>query len=167
MAGEVLSKAYQELLKDLKQRIRTARVRAALMVNRELVLLYWHIGQAILRRQAKEGWGAKVIDRLAEDRRQEFPDMKGFSPRNPKYMRAFAEAYSDEQFVQQVAAQTRFIGTATCSPRVAMSAGRYGRTMASLSRRRYSSSWPTCVSRPRRRERWTRPSPATSPTWGS
>lgn len=69
MGGEVLSKAYQELLEDLKQRIRTARVRAALMVNRELVLLYWQIGQAILQRQAKEGWGAKVIDRLAEDLR--------------------------------------------------------------------------------------------------
>ncbi|MDI7247568.1 MAG: PDDEXK nuclease domain-containing protein [Bacillota bacterium] len=104
MAGEVLSKAYQELLEDLKQRIRTARVRAALMVNRELVLLYWQIGQTILHRQAKEGWGARVIDRLAEDLRQDFPDMRGFSPRNLKYMRAFAEAYSDEQFVQQVAA---------------------------------------------------------------
>lgn len=78
MAGEVLPKAYQDLLEDPKQRIRTARVRAALMVNRELVLLYWQIGQAILQHQAKEGWGARVIDRLAEDLRQEFPDMRGF-----------------------------------------------------------------------------------------
>ena len=96
---------YPELLEQLKQRIRTAQVRAALSVNRELVLLYWHIGHEILARQQSSGWGAKVIDRLSSDLRREFPEMKGFSPRNLKYMRAFAEAWPDEQIVQQVAAQ--------------------------------------------------------------
>ena len=62
-------------------------------------------GRSILRRQGEEGWGAKVIDRLSVDLRREFPEMKGFSPRNLKYMRAFAEAYSDETFVQEVLAQ--------------------------------------------------------------
>src|SRR4030066_1752721 len=96
---------YAELLNTLKERIRKAQIRAALSVNRELVLLYWHIGQEILTRQAKENWGSKVIDRLAADLRREFPDMKGFSARNLKYMRASAEAWPEEEFVQQLAAQ--------------------------------------------------------------
>ncbi len=100
-----LSAGYAQLLENLRQRIRQAQVRAALSVNRELVLLYWHIGREILQRQAQEDWGAKVIDRLAQDLTQEFPEMKGFSPRNLKYMRAFAEAWPDEQIVQQLVAQ--------------------------------------------------------------
>lgn len=63
------------------------------------------MGRSILRRQGEEGWGAKVIDRLSGDLCREFPEMKGFSPRNLKYMRAFAEAWEDDGFVQQVAAQ--------------------------------------------------------------
>jgi predicted nuclease of restriction endonuclease-like (RecB) superfamily len=73
---------YDTFLHDLKTGIRTARTRAALAVNRELVLLYWQIGRDILERQSREGWGAKVIDRLARDLRNEFPHMKGFSPRS-------------------------------------------------------------------------------------
>jgi predicted nuclease of restriction endonuclease-like (RecB) superfamily len=96
---------YPELLEDLKGRVRTARVRAAVSVNRELVLLYWEIGRSILERQQREGWGAKVIDRLADDLRREFPEMKGFSGRNLKYMKTFGEAYPDGQFVQEVLAQ--------------------------------------------------------------
>ena len=69
------------------------------------VLLYWQIGRDILARQAQQGWGAKVIERLAHDLRAAFPEMKGFSPRNLKYMRAFAEAWPDESFVQEVLAQ--------------------------------------------------------------
>jgi predicted nuclease of restriction endonuclease-like (RecB) superfamily len=96
---------YAELLRSLKERIRSAQVKAALSVNRELILLYWQIGREILSRQTSENWGAKVIDRLAADLKNEFTEMKGFSTRNLKYMRAFAEAYPDEQFVQQVVAQ--------------------------------------------------------------
>ncbi len=96
---------YDHFLHDLKTRIRAARTRAALAVNNELILLYWQIGRDILERQEREGWGAKVIERLANDLRHEFPDMKGFSPRNLKYMRKFAESWPDEQFVQQVVAQ--------------------------------------------------------------
>jgi predicted nuclease of restriction endonuclease-like (RecB) superfamily len=96
---------YDEFLRDLKQRIRTAQVSAVLSVNRELVLLYWHIGHEILERQARAGWGAKIIERLASDLRREFPDMKGFSRTNLLYMRAFAEAWPDEPFVQQVVGQ--------------------------------------------------------------
>ena len=96
---------YEKFLGELKQRIRTAQVRAGLAVNRELVLLYWGIGRDILERQEKQGWGAKVIDTLARDLGRDFPDMTGFSARNLKYMRAFAEAWPDEQIVQGSLAQ--------------------------------------------------------------
>jgi len=96
---------YADWLTDLKGRIHSAQQRATLAVNRELVLLYWQIGRDILARQAEQGWGAKVIERLAHDLRTAFPDMKGFSPRNLKYMRAFAEAWPEAEFVQQAAAQ--------------------------------------------------------------
>jgi len=96
---------YAAWLAELKAAIRTARLKAGLAVNRELALLYWRIGKEILERQAAQGWGAKVIDQLARDLRAEFPDMRGLSPRNMKYMRAFAEAWPEEEFVQQAAAQ--------------------------------------------------------------
>ena len=73
---------YAEWLLALKTRIHTAQQRAALAVNRELVLLYWQIGCDILARQAEQGWGAKVIERLAHDLRSAFPEMKGFSRAN-------------------------------------------------------------------------------------
>jgi predicted nuclease of restriction endonuclease-like (RecB) superfamily len=96
---------YGDWLTDLKLRIHSAQQRATLAVNQELVLLYWQIGHDILTRQASQGWGAKVIERLAQDLRAAFPEMKGFSPRNLKYMRAFAQAWPDLEFVQQAAAQ--------------------------------------------------------------
>jgi len=100
-----LPRTYERLLEDIKGRVRAAQVRAGLAVNRELVLVYWHIGHRILQAQRREGWGTRVIDRLAEDLGQAFPDMRGFSTRNLKYMRAFAEAWPEEPFVQQLAAQ--------------------------------------------------------------
>lgn len=96
---------YTAFLRSLKERIRQAQIKAALAVNNELILLYWQMGREILNRQQQEGWGTKVIDRLAQDLKREFPNLGGFSPRNLKYMRAFAEAYPDEQIVQRVAAQ--------------------------------------------------------------
>lgn len=96
---------YTDWLLELKTRIHTAQQQATLAVNRELVLLYWQIGRDILARQAEQGWGAKVIERLAHDLRAAFPEMKGFSPRNLKYMRAFAEAWPEAEFVQAVLAQ--------------------------------------------------------------
>jgi predicted nuclease of restriction endonuclease-like (RecB) superfamily len=92
---------HAELLTSLKQRIREAQVRAAVSVNRALVVLYWQIGREILQRQEHEGWGTKVIDRLARDLRATFPEMKGFSPRNLKYMRTLAATYPDEVLVQR------------------------------------------------------------------
>ena len=72
---------YSEFLKEIKERIQTAQVRASLAVNRELVTLYWEIGRSIVERQEKEGWGAKVIGQLSMDLSQSFPGVQGFSPR--------------------------------------------------------------------------------------
>ncbi len=77
---------YIALLDGLKKRIRSAQVRAALAVNQELILLYWQIGQEILAKKQQEGWGSKVVDRLAKDLRRGFRDMKGFSRSNRSYV---------------------------------------------------------------------------------
>ncbi len=96
---------YADWLAELKTRIHTAQHQAARAANRELVLLYWQIGRDILARQATQGWGAKVIERLAQDLRAAFPDMRGFSRANLMYMRAFAEAWPDAAIVQQAVGQ--------------------------------------------------------------
>jgi len=96
---------YAPLLADIKARVQLARVKAGLAANRELLALYWDIGRLILDRQRREGWGAKVIDRLALDLQRAFPGQQGFSPRNLKYMRAFAEAWPETLIVQQAGAQ--------------------------------------------------------------
>ena len=91
----VLPTDYAPLLAEIKARIRTAQVKAALAANAELVLLYWQMGQRIAEMQAKEGWGAGVIPRLAADLHAEFPEMRGFSERNLKRMIAFYREYRD------------------------------------------------------------------------
>ncbi|WP_395675190.1 YhcG family protein [Inquilinus sp.] len=96
---------YTSLLRELKERIRSARLRTAVAVNQSLVMLYWSLGRDILARQTAEGWGTRVIERLSADLRRDFPEMQGLSPRNLKYMRAFAEAYPDPEIVQQLVAQ--------------------------------------------------------------
>lgn len=104
-ASGILPTGYAEILTDLKARIARERVRVVMSANAAMVLLYWDIGQVILQRQRVEGWGAKVVDRLSADLREAFPDMKGLSPRNLKYMRTFAEAWPDRAIVQEVLAQ--------------------------------------------------------------
>jgi predicted nuclease of restriction endonuclease-like (RecB) superfamily len=101
----VLPKSYATLLNALKERIRAAQLRATVSVNHELIHLYWNIGRDVLERQEKEGWGSKVVQRLAKDLNKEFPGMAGLSERNLKYMRALAEAYPDGSIVQQAVAQ--------------------------------------------------------------
>ena len=104
-AADIDPQSYAAFVGDLKQRIIEARHRASLSVNREMILLYWTIGRDILTRQVREGWGAKVVDRLAGDLRQAFPEMTGLSSRNLKYMRALADAWSDPEIVQRIVAQ--------------------------------------------------------------
>jgi predicted nuclease of restriction endonuclease-like (RecB) superfamily len=96
---------YADWLSNLKQRIQGARQRALLAVNDTQIRLYHDIGREILDRQNRQGWGAKVIERLSADLRSTFPEMKGFSSRNLKYMKAFAQECPDLQIGQQSAAQ--------------------------------------------------------------
>jgi len=103
--SSIAPQGYREFLHGLKLRIQQAQLKATLAVNRELILLYWQIGRDILERQERAGWGARIVERLAQDLHREFPDVRGFSPRNFKYMRAFAEAWPDEAIVQQLVAQ--------------------------------------------------------------
>ena len=104
LEGE-LPKSYDAAFAAIKERIRTERQRIIMAANAAMVMLYWDIGTMILDRQRQEGWGAKVIDRLSYDLREAFPSMQGLSPRNLKYMRSFATAWPEREFVQQVAAQ--------------------------------------------------------------
>ena len=103
---------YAGLLEQVKVRVRTSRVQAARAVNTELVGLYWQIGRSILDRQESEGWGSKVIGRLAADLRAEFPGMRGLSQRSLVYMRTFAGAF-EAPIAQQAAAQLPW-GTSWC-----------------------------------------------------
>ncbi len=103
--SSLLPAGYAEWLVELKTRVRSAQLKAAVSVNVEMIQLYWDIGRAIVERQSAMGWGAKVIDRLGEDLQREFPGQSGFSARNLKYMRSFAEAWPGDSIVQQPAAQ--------------------------------------------------------------
>jgi len=105
MIKNIISEEYNQLLSELKARVASSRYKAALCVNKELIVLYHHIGTQILASQATQGWGGKVVDQLSRDLGTEFPEMKGFSIRNLKYMRKFAQEYPDVIFVQEVLAQ--------------------------------------------------------------
>jgi predicted nuclease of restriction endonuclease-like (RecB) superfamily len=105
MSKNVINSEYHVLLEDLKKHVYAARYKAILQVNKELILLYHHIGAQILQSQAKQGWGAKVIEQLSKDLRLEFPEMKGFSPQNLKYMRRFAQEYNVDEISQQAVDQ--------------------------------------------------------------
>jgi predicted nuclease of restriction endonuclease-like (RecB) superfamily len=96
---------YAAMLADLKQRIHQERLRVVLASNAAMVFLYWDIGRRIMGKQKSEGWGARVIDRLAADLRAAFPEMRGFSPRNLKYMRRFAAEWPERSIVQAPLAQ--------------------------------------------------------------
>ena len=96
---------YESFFKNLKERIINERLKTVLSANTTMIMLYWEIGQSILLRQQSEGWGAKIIDRLSHDLKAAFPDMSGFSPRNLKYMRKFAQAWPDREIVQRTVAQ--------------------------------------------------------------
>ena len=101
--ASVVPAGYADLLEQVKGEVAAARVRAARVVNTELVVLYWRIGTLIRRRRQAEGWGSRVVARLAEDLRAEFPAMRGFSPRNLVYMQTLASVVGSEIAQQPVA----------------------------------------------------------------
>lgn len=100
---------YSAWLKELKVKIRSTQIRAALAASRELLLFYWELGGDISRKLEETNWGAKVIDQLAKDLRSEFPDIRGFSRRNLYYTKKFYEVFSsfpdDTQIVPRSGAQ--------------------------------------------------------------
>ena len=103
--GTIITNEYAEFIETLKADIQKSQIKAALAVNRELVLLYWRIGNGILAKQKELGWGARVVEQISRDLRLAFPAMKGFSRTNLLYMRRFADTYPDDEFVQQLAGQ--------------------------------------------------------------
>jgi len=108
-----IDKSYHDFITELKQKIIIAQQKAIQSVNYELVMLYWEIGRAIIDNQTKQGWGSKIIDNLASELKKTFPTMRGFSPRNLKYMRQFATTYADKRFVQEVLAQLSWYNNLT------------------------------------------------------
>src|SRR6185295_16138494 len=94
----VIPKNYAKIFEQLKTDIHQTQLKAALSVTKELTMLYWRTGKALLKRSSKEDWGAKTLERLANDLLAEFPDVKGFSLRNLQYMRKFAGSYPDENY---------------------------------------------------------------------
>ncbi|MFN2343704.1 MAG: DUF1016 N-terminal domain-containing protein, partial [Desulfonatronovibrio sp.] len=98
---------YGSLLKDVKDRVRSAQYAALKAVNKELVGLYWDIGRMIVERQREEGWGKAIVQQLAGDLQKEFPGVGGFSASNLWRMKSFFETY---QGVQKLAPLVREIG---------------------------------------------------------
>lgn len=101
---EIIPLGYSTFLNDLKSKIRSSQIKAAVRVNSTLIELYWQIGNDIIGMQKNEGWGTQVIERLAKDLKNAFPGVQGFSRRNLFYMKKFADSYQDFSTVQQVAA---------------------------------------------------------------
>ena len=96
------SNEYLEIVKSIRDEIKVAQYKAAVSVNRELIMLYYNIGRVI---NEHKSWGNKFIDNLAADIKLSFPSATGYSVRNLKYMAKFAAIYPDFEFVQQVVAQ--------------------------------------------------------------
>ena len=96
---------YRQFIEDLKARVTAARISAARAVNRDLILLYWDIGRAIVEKQQALGWGESVVDRVSRDLREAFPGTTGFSPRNLRDMKRFYLAYADKAIWPQAVAK--------------------------------------------------------------
>jgi predicted nuclease of restriction endonuclease-like (RecB) superfamily len=104
--SELLPSDYAEFLRDLKARIQSRQVRAILAVNRELIELYWEIGQMIVQRQEQSGWGDKILAQVETDLKRDLPSLEGFSRRNLYRMRALYRTYREQsEFVPQLVAQ--------------------------------------------------------------
>lgn len=101
MRDIINTKDYISFLNEIKIDIQTSRIKAHLAVNKELILLYWRIGNSILKRQSELGWGSGVIEELSKDLKMTFPNSTGFSKQNLWYMRQFAGEYDAETILQR------------------------------------------------------------------
>jgi predicted nuclease of restriction endonuclease-like (RecB) superfamily len=99
---------YKQFLADVKLKISEAQLKSAVAANSQMLLLYWQMGNYILTNQNQQGWGAKVIELLSSDLKKEFPQLKGFSVRNLKYMRIFAKVYSFDVIGKMIEIETTF-----------------------------------------------------------
>lgn len=113
-----LDKDFNSFVKELKQKILLSQQQAIKAVNYELVLLYWDIGNSIILNQKQQGWGAKIVENLSSELKKSFPNMSGFSSRNLKYMRQFADTYQDKTFVQEVLAQLSWYNNLTIMQKI-------------------------------------------------
>jgi len=100
---------YADIVAKLKHKIREARLQAALTINAQMLAIYWEIGNTIAEQEKTEGWGKKIVDTLAKDLKAEFPEMRGFSPRNLRYMRDFAMVYPHFAILQTMPARSEHI----------------------------------------------------------
>ena len=91
---EVSTTNYNKFITSLKAKIRSAQIKGAIAVNRELIKLYWDMGKDILEKQEQEGWGSKVLERVVKDLQNEFPGVEGFSRTNLFRIKAFYTAYA-------------------------------------------------------------------------
>src|SRR3954466_6512318 len=101
-------KSYEVLFAEIKQKVAEAQLKTVVAANAQMLLLYWQMGNYILQNQQAKGWGAKIIGQLSADLKKEFPQLKGFSPRNLKYMRKFAENYSSSIIQQLILTEQQF-----------------------------------------------------------
>lgn len=99
------NKEYQHWLKHLCEEIDKQRLKAVMQLNAATLQHYWWLGNDIIRKQKEQGWGARVIDQLSVDLLKQYGSDSGYSIRNLKYMRQFADEYPDFPFVQVPLAQ--------------------------------------------------------------
>ena len=100
-----MDSSYASFINELKETVRSTRIQVTLQANAQLIMMYWRVGKMILEAQEKEGWGARVIDRISLDLKSAFPDMKGFSASNLKNMRYFAREWPDLEIGQRCVVQ--------------------------------------------------------------
>ena len=107
MSKKILSQDlnYQNFVREIKERIQLTRIKVSRSINKELIFLYWDIGQAIIKKQLQHKWGDSIVEKLSRDLQNTFPGITGFSTRNLWDMKRLVESYSDEKLLQQAVAQ--------------------------------------------------------------
>ena len=104
MSKLTLKQDYIIWLKEIKSKIKNSQIKAALSANRELISLYWYLGNEIIEKQKNSNWGSNFIDQFSKDLKKDFPDVGGFSPKNLRYCRAFYNFYTKDSNWQQIVA---------------------------------------------------------------
>ncbi len=112
---QIIDDDYKKWILEIKSKIRSAQMKAVLSVNAALIEFYWDLGEMISHKQASSSWGSKLIEQVAMDLKEDFPDLKGLSNSNLKYCKRFYEFYkdklsssSDQQIGQQAVDQFHF-----------------------------------------------------------